>query len=78
MTSAEDARFSARRFHPASGPEWMNSAAEEFPPRFMACGVIFENFKRKYYNLKVRKKIPCEKMLQRKIKSIKTVAKFLV
>ena len=54
MTSAEDARFSALRFHPAS--EWMNSAAEEFPPRFMACHAIFENFKRKYYNLKVRKR----------------------
>ena len=31
-------------FHPAS--EWMNSAAEEFPPRFMACDVIFEKFQK--------------------------------
>ena len=44
MTSAEDARFSALRFHPAS--EWMNSAAEEFPPRFIACDVIFEKFQK--------------------------------
>ena len=43
MTSAEDARFSALRFHPAS--EWM-TAAEEFPPRFMACDVIFEKFQK--------------------------------
>ena len=58
MTSEEDARFSALRFHPAS--EWMNSAAEEFPPRFMACDVNFEKFEkvlgsRNHYNLKVRK-----------------------
>ena len=44
MTFAEDARFSALRFHPAL--EWMNSAAEEFPPRFMACDVIFEKFQK--------------------------------
>ena len=46
MTSVEDARFSALRFHPAS--EWMNSAVEEFPLRFMACGVVFENFETNY------------------------------
>ena len=56
MTSAEDVRFSALRFHPAS--KWMNSAAEEFPLRFMACDVMFKNFKRNYYNLKVRKHLP--------------------
>ena len=42
MPSAEDARFSALRIHPAS--EWMNSVAEKFLPRFMACDVIFEKF----------------------------------
>ena len=51
MTSTEDARFSALRFHPASG--WMNSAAEEFPPRFMACDVI----------------LPCKRLMMRKCKS---------
>ena len=35
-------QISAPRFHPAS--EWIISAAEECPLRFMACDVIFENF----------------------------------
>ena len=57
MTSAEDAVLC---FHPASvRSEWRNSAVEEFPPRFMACDVIFENFKRNY--LKVRKHLSVQK-----------------
>ena len=38
MTSAEDARFSAPRFHPAS--EWMNSAAEELSIRLLVNKVV--------------------------------------